>query len=349
MLMPGRKYSAGTSYRYGFNGKENDNEVKGEGNQQDYGERIYDARVGRFLSVDPLTKNYTDLTPYQFASNTPLQATDLDGLEADFVNKKTGQRVTGPVYADDFPASQGWVANGAVMYKPKVTLPNFNTTSSLPRKEQEIMMSNGLGTTYIGPKSVVESNIAASRQNYYNAVVDNIVGGVFGAADYMLDPQGGGFKGAAMDGVLMSFGGIPAGEASVFPSLNKSTVIEPYRTDVEINLKPRPSVVIEIPRDRYPESAQHADEAAKSGVKPSGILNRSAAKQQRKQNLSGTSIVRRMDRDEFPPAVLTPTSGVSVKHINPSDNRGAGNFIKNQLRNVPDNTQVKIQTGVYKL
>jgi len=69
-------------YRYGFNGKENDNEVKGEGNQQDYGMRIYDARLGRFLSVDPIYKQYPELTPYQFASNTPIQAIDLDGLEA---------------------------------------------------------------------------------------------------------------------------------------------------------------------------------------------------------------------------------------------------------------------------
>jgi hypothetical protein len=37
MGMPGRKYSAVNQYRYGFNGKENDNEVKGDGNQQDYG------------------------------------------------------------------------------------------------------------------------------------------------------------------------------------------------------------------------------------------------------------------------------------------------------------------------
>ena len=33
MLMPGRKFSAGSGYRYGFNGQENDNEVKGIGNQ----------------------------------------------------------------------------------------------------------------------------------------------------------------------------------------------------------------------------------------------------------------------------------------------------------------------------
>ncbi|MBC6490653.1 RHS repeat domain-containing protein [Flavihumibacter stibioxidans] len=81
MLMPGRKFSAGV-YRYGFNGKENDNEVKGVGNQQDYGMRIYDTRLGRFLSVDPITMQYPMLTPYQFASNTPIQAIDFDGLEA---------------------------------------------------------------------------------------------------------------------------------------------------------------------------------------------------------------------------------------------------------------------------
>lgn len=81
--MPGRKYTQpNSSYRYGFNGKENDNEVKGEGNQQDYGMRIYDPRLVRFLSVDPITKSYPELTPYQFASNTPIQAIDLDGLEA---------------------------------------------------------------------------------------------------------------------------------------------------------------------------------------------------------------------------------------------------------------------------
>jgi RHS repeat-associated protein len=82
MVMPGRKYSAGSLYRYGFNGKENDNEIKGEGNQQDYGMRIYDPRLGKFLSVDPISKKYPYLTPYQFASNTPIAAIDVDGLES---------------------------------------------------------------------------------------------------------------------------------------------------------------------------------------------------------------------------------------------------------------------------
>jgi len=85
MLQPGRQFTAAnnSTYRYGFNGKENDNDIgKGNGNQQDYGMRIYDPSVGRFLSVDPITKQYPELTPYQFASNTPIKAVDLDGLEA---------------------------------------------------------------------------------------------------------------------------------------------------------------------------------------------------------------------------------------------------------------------------
>ena len=42
------------SYRFGFNGKENDNEVKGAGNSVDFGARIYDSRLGRWMSVDSL-------------------------------------------------------------------------------------------------------------------------------------------------------------------------------------------------------------------------------------------------------------------------------------------------------
>ena len=80
MAMPGRKFNASGEYRYGFNGKENDKDISEGG--QDYGMRIYDVRLGRFLSVDPLMQKFPMLTPYQFASNTPIQAIDLDGKEA---------------------------------------------------------------------------------------------------------------------------------------------------------------------------------------------------------------------------------------------------------------------------
>ena len=70
-----------SSSTYGFNGHEKDDEVKGSGNNYDYGFRIYGSRLGRFLSVDPLMDAYPFYTPYQFAGNKPIWAIDLDGLE----------------------------------------------------------------------------------------------------------------------------------------------------------------------------------------------------------------------------------------------------------------------------
>jgi len=80
-LFGGYKALFATPHRFTFNGKESDSEVKGEGNQQDYGMRIYDNRLGRFLSVDPLMKSYPWYTPFQFAGNNPIKFIDLDGLE----------------------------------------------------------------------------------------------------------------------------------------------------------------------------------------------------------------------------------------------------------------------------
>ncbi|MEZ5034840.1 MAG: RHS repeat-associated core domain-containing protein [Chitinophagaceae bacterium] len=78
MDMPGRQYSAGNGYRYGFNGKEKDTE---EPVQYDYGFRIYDPRLVRFKSVDPLAKSFPWNSPYSYAEGDVLRSIDLDGTE----------------------------------------------------------------------------------------------------------------------------------------------------------------------------------------------------------------------------------------------------------------------------
>ena len=97
MLIPGRKFSAGNVYRYGFNGKENDNDVKGEGNSLDFGGRIYDPRVSRWLSVDPLANKFPNESPYIYAGNNSIFFIDPDG-EARIVsitinNQQTGEKL----------------------------------------------------------------------------------------------------------------------------------------------------------------------------------------------------------------------------------------------------------------
>lgn len=65
MLIPNR-HNSSNSYRYGFNGKEKDDELKGEGNSYDFGARIYDSRIGRWFALDKSFKKYPDLSPYIF-------------------------------------------------------------------------------------------------------------------------------------------------------------------------------------------------------------------------------------------------------------------------------------------
>jgi RHS repeat-associated protein len=81
MQLVGRSFTAGNAYRYGFNGKENDNDVKGEQNAIDYGNRIYDPRIGRWISADPLSGKYGSVTPYNFCMNSPLVFIDVDGRD----------------------------------------------------------------------------------------------------------------------------------------------------------------------------------------------------------------------------------------------------------------------------
>jgi RHS repeat-associated protein len=66
-------------YRYGFNGMERDNEWKSAGNSIDYGARIYDPRIGRWLSIDPLWKVYPGVTNYGHALNCPIKFIDEGG------------------------------------------------------------------------------------------------------------------------------------------------------------------------------------------------------------------------------------------------------------------------------
>ncbi|MBX2921104.1 MAG: hypothetical protein KF746_02845 [Chitinophagaceae bacterium] len=49
--------------------------------EEEAGKRLDNTTGKRFLSVDPLTTKYPELTPYQFASNRPIDGIDLDGRE----------------------------------------------------------------------------------------------------------------------------------------------------------------------------------------------------------------------------------------------------------------------------
>jgi RHS repeat-associated protein len=78
--LDGRTVSS-EEYRFGFQGQEMDDEIKGEGNSVNYKYRMHDPRVGRFFAVDPLTAKYPFYSSYQFSGNRPIDAVELEGLE----------------------------------------------------------------------------------------------------------------------------------------------------------------------------------------------------------------------------------------------------------------------------
>jgi RHS repeat-associated protein len=78
MQMPERNFSS-NKYRYGFNGKENDKDIS-EGDL-DFGARIYDSRLGRWLALDPLMKKYPNESHYAYVADNPLIYMDKDGRD----------------------------------------------------------------------------------------------------------------------------------------------------------------------------------------------------------------------------------------------------------------------------
>ncbi len=68
-----------TDVRYGFNGKEVDSEINGNGNACDFGARMYDARLGRWWSVDPLLNQNSAWSAYSYAIDNPIVFVDKNG------------------------------------------------------------------------------------------------------------------------------------------------------------------------------------------------------------------------------------------------------------------------------
>jgi len=92
VVLEGRSWSAGSGYRYGFNGKEKDDE-NFEG-AYDFGARILDTRLGRWLSVDRCYKLYFSNSVFCFVANSPLRSIDIGGnyifISTSVQNKETG-------------------------------------------------------------------------------------------------------------------------------------------------------------------------------------------------------------------------------------------------------------------
>lgn len=162
MLLPNRHGSSG-SYRYGFNGMEKDDEVKGEGNSYDFTNRFHDPRVGKFLSIDPAFKEYPGISPYSYASNRPIDGIDLMGLSWKPIIDKEG-RVQGFEWTDEAPDP----ANNIYKYAVYVNDPGtFNPNN--PKKNRKQM-----GTATMTVYGLTQDDVTEFRGTSYPADIKKL-------------------------------------------------------------------------------------------------------------------------------------------------------------------------------
>ena len=106
---------------------------------------------------------------------------------------------------------------------------------------------------------------------------------------------------------------------------------------------PNDIVTIQVSKRKYPQSAQHIQDARASGQTSILTIDRTSAKTNRSQSLKGIDKVPGKDLDEYPPAMFSEGgAGASVRAIEQSDNRGSGSSMGHQLRPFDNGTKVYI-------
>jgi RHS repeat-associated protein len=182
MLMPERSETFGSSgYRFAFNGYEREDDIAGQGSVIDFGMRVYDSRLGRFFSTDPIVFPYW--SPYQYDANSPISIKDIDGmgpgkgtrralkedkkrLESMGVTnvKSTHYKKNGNTYYSNRGVTLDASVASINTYMEKGLLNKLK--SSLSRAD-DFMKSSGEGGRAIGDFT---SNIPVGLENYINSI-----------------------------------------------------------------------------------------------------------------------------------------------------------------------------------
>jgi hypothetical protein len=151
-------------YLNSFNNKRDDPELNG---WQDYGMRNYLKYTRRILDrIDPITSKYPMLSPYQFASNTPIRGIDLDGLEVIYMNDGTrvGQYGT---------STEVMVVNDKYTLKQAQKYLNKANAGTYNEKQSKWLMNNycaDLGVTekqLVAFGSVVDAESSGNKDESY--------------------------------------------------------------------------------------------------------------------------------------------------------------------------------------
>jgi RHS repeat-associated protein len=286
-------------------------EFDGETGQYYYRARYYDQNVGRFIGEDPIGFNAGDTNLYRYVANSPTNANDPSGLIIDtaadivFIGYDIYKIVKENIFGNCDNLGENLLALGADVAG---ALTPFAT--GLGAGVRAAKAADRALEAARSAERAVEATKAAERA-VETARASERAADAAKAADHGAD--------------------------TVKATKNADDVARSAtRSDDGVR-------EIVIDSNRHPEAAQHIRDAQANGHPQELTIDKGGTNQNRRDSLRGHDRVPGKDRDEYPPAVFKEGgSGSSVRPINPSDNRGAGASIGNQIKGLPDGTKVRI-------
>ena len=315
----------GVDFRYGFTGRELDLET----GLVYYRARYYDG--GRFISEDPIGFGGGDGNLYRYVFNSPTNFTDPSGNIA--VAPVVVGGIVIPIIAD-------------LIFPDGVQAPTSpcDNQPNLDKSLERGLLELGLGfSTDLLFSPQFWRGLGGLGDDLLKGL-DNLFGPPPGLDFVPVGPNLGDdlLRGGSGLGGPLSGPGTQAGAGGALGGrlgdLNRPLESSSGSGD------PLPEIIID--RNKYPETGQHIEDAQAAGH-PDVITidrNKSRTRQRRKDSLRNHSRQPGTDRDEYPPAISREGGqGASVRNIDPSDNRGAGASMGNQMRNLPDETRVRIK------
>jgi RHS repeat-associated protein len=174
-LMDGRTSVASADSRYEYTGKERD----AESGYDYFGARYYAARIGRWLSVDPLAQKSAHLTVYGYVGEDPLSETDPDGQQwyrdqsgmmqfSPFVygqdNLEEGNAYIGSTYHEDTENGEVWYRNdGSIVYSNQTDA--YHRANSITSKEEMVIVTAS-GTIVTPDYENTSTDCTPDKYNY---------------------------------------------------------------------------------------------------------------------------------------------------------------------------------------